>query len=472
MQYHHIFFHSLVVNPAKAFVKKLDSTRNFETWMITVDEYNKLLDSLYERNYVLVNMADLLHHRIELPQNKVPLVISYDDVNYYNYMKGYGFADKIVITEDGKIANQWIEEDGSITITTQADGIALLESFIEKHPDFSYNNARGIIAITGYEGILGYHNPNLEKKELNHVVNTLKQHGWEFACHSYGHKRNIFKDEGADEKLCIEDTKRWLTEIAPIVGETNIYISPFGIKVQNYPLFQQYLKEAGFQYFCDVNNTRQFEETGDCFYFPRVNIDGYLFKHRSYEFETYYGELKDIIEPRRQDSYPLPSKTSADLAQHARVCLKMPTVYLWGGLGEIITEEIIETLKKAYPKVYTPEHCEELKKCIGHNIRGFDCSGLIKNFVMGGLSHFQYDSAMDLNSGMMLDAADQSETIDSLPEQAGICLYMPGHVGIYMGNQDVIESTSNPKFGNGVIKTKLSDRKWTHWFHCPGIDYR
>ena len=151
MQYQHIFFHSLVADPARAFVKNLDSKRNFETWMVTVDEYRKILQSLYDRNYVLVRMADLLHNRVELPQDKQPLVISFDDVNYYDYMKGYGFADKIVITEEGRIANEWVEEDGSRTITTQADGVAILEEFIDEHPDFSYQNARGILAVTGYE---------------------------------------------------------------------------------------------------------------------------------------------------------------------------------------------------------------------------------------------------------------------------------------------------------------------------------
>lgn len=471
MQYHHIFFHSLVVEPEKAFCKENDSVHNFETWMITVDEYNRLLESLYERNYMLVHMADLLHDRVRLPENKIPLVISYDDVNYYDYMKGYGFADKIVVTEDGSIANQWTESDGSKTITTQADGIAILESFIKLHPDFSYHNARGIIAITGYEGILGYHNLEEEKEELAKVVSVLKEHGWEFACHSYGHKRSVFKDEGADEALCIEDTRLWLEKIAPIVGATNIYISPFGIKTKKYSRFEQYLKENGFQYFCDVNNTRQFEQAGQCFYFPRVNIDGYLFKHRGYEFETYYGELRNIIDSHRQEHYPLCTNSAAMLAQHARVCLKLPTVYLWGGLGEIITEEVIEDRQKAYPEVYTPALCEELRMCIGKNIYGFDCSGLIKNFIMGGLFHYKYDPAMDLNSAMMREAAKETGEMDTLPEQPGVCLYMPGHVGIYMGNREVIESTSNPKFGNGVVKTSLSDRKWTHWFRCPGIEY-
>lgn len=163
--------------------------------------------------------------------------------------------------------------------------------------------------------------------------------------------------------------------------------------------------------------------------------------------------------------------SAAALVHHAENCLNLPTVYLWGGLGEILTKEVINDRKKRYPRVYSRGHCKELKKCIGRGIYGFDCSGLIKNFMMGGIFDYEYDPAKDMNSEMLLKAAEKSGKIDTIPELPGVCLYMPGHVGIYVGNGEVIESTSNPKFGNGVVKTKLSDREWTDWFFCPGVEY-
>ena len=48
---------------------------------------------------------------------------------------------------------------------------------------------------------------------------------------------------------------------------------------------------------------------------------------------------------------------------------------------------------------------------------------------------------------------------------------MNKHVGIYVGDGTVIEATNNPKFGDGVVKTRLCDRKWEKWFCCRGIDY-
>ena len=34
--------------------------------------------------------------------------------------------------------------------------VPLIDRFVEEHPDFSYRGAKGIVALTGYNGILGY----------------------------------------------------------------------------------------------------------------------------------------------------------------------------------------------------------------------------------------------------------------------------------------------------------------------------
>ena len=165
-------------------------------------------------------------------------------------------------------------------------------------------------------------------------------------------------------------------------------------------------------------------------------------------------------------------KNKAGLVKHAKDILEMKTVYLWGGLGERLAAEVIEDRKNMYPEKYTEEYCQKLFACTESDepTYGFDCSGLIKNYVMGGFANYKYDPKYDLNSYMMLEQSARSGEIAALPEEPGLCLFMPGHVGIYIGNQEVIESTANPKFGDGVVKTKLSDREWTHWFLCPGIE--
>ena len=90
---------------------------------------------------------------------------------------------------------------------------------------------------------------------------------------------------------------------------------------------------------------------------------------------------------------------------------------------------------------------------------------------MGGFSRFHYDPALDYNSLTLLENAwAQGESVQ-LPEVPGLCLYLPGHVGIYVGCGRVIEATANPRFGDGVVETAFTDREWTRWFTCPHIRY-
>ena len=50
-----------------------------------------------------------------LPPGKIPFVMSQDDLCYYPYMSGDGFADRIVIGEDGKPTCQMVLDDGTVT---------------------------------------------------------------------------------------------------------------------------------------------------------------------------------------------------------------------------------------------------------------------------------------------------------------------------------------------------------------------
>lgn len=160
-----------------------------------------------------------------------------------------------------------------------------------------------------------------------------------------------------------------------------------------------------------------------------------------------------------------------DLVTYAKECLTLPTCYIWGGIGEILTPKLLADKTALYPLVYTVEYRHNLLPYLGQHVRGFDCSGLINCFRMGGLSHFQMDPTLDQNSQELFDTSSTKDSISTLPEFPGVCLYLPGHVGIYIGEGWVMEATNNPKFGNGVVKTRLSARDWTHWFYCPGINY-
>jgi polyribonucleotide nucleotidyltransferase len=68
---------------------------------------------------------------IRLPEGKKPFVLSQDDVSYYHYMDGDGFAQKLIVDENGKVTNTYVEDDGSISICgNDAKGMAEAERMI------------------------------------------------------------------------------------------------------------------------------------------------------------------------------------------------------------------------------------------------------------------------------------------------------------------------------------------------------
>lgn len=160
-----------------------------------------------------------------------------------------------------------------------------------------------------------------------------------------------------------------------------------------------------------------------------------------------------------------------NLVLYAEECLKIPTRYIWGGIGEFLTPKLIAQKTTLYPMVYTVDYRNDLLPYLGNEFRGFDCSGLINCFRMGGLNSFQMQDQLDQNSYELFQSSPVKGGISTLPELAGICLFLSGHVGIYLGNGRVAEATNNPKFGNGVVETRLNTRDWTNWFYCPGIIY-
>lgn len=62
------------------------------------------------------------------------------------------------------------------------------------------------------------------------------------------------------------------------------------------------------------------------------------------------------------------------------------------------------------------------------------------------------------------------QDIKTIPDVRGLAVWKSGHIGIYVGNGEVIEFRG---VSYGCVKTKLSDpkRPWTHWGYIAGVDY-
>lgn len=312
----HVFFHSLIVDTARAFDSDY-TNGGYNQYMTTIDEFIAMMESMYERGYVLVSPYDVAYEvtdntgthfvqgDIRLPAGKIPFIMSQDDVNYYGYMigdadpefirpakptaQGDGFAHKLVIGEDGYPTCEYMDENGQVT-TGDYDLVPVLEKFIQEHPDFSYHGARAVLGMTGYEGVFGYRTkPSYEeqlgteafRKEIEDaraVADCLREHGWILASHSYGHPSYGL----LSAERVAADSDKWEETVQPVIGDCDIILYPNGSDVagvEKYTFDNQKfaaLYEDGYRYFFNVDSSYAWCQLGDNYYRGgRRNLDGY-----------------------------------------------------------------------------------------------------------------------------------------------------------------------------------------------------
>ena len=83
-------------------------------------------------------------------------MLSFDNVTYKSNYQNIGEIDKIIIDRNNNIATYSTKKSIQDRIQYNNEFVVILENFIKQHPDFSHNNARGIIFLSGENGILGY----------------------------------------------------------------------------------------------------------------------------------------------------------------------------------------------------------------------------------------------------------------------------------------------------------------------------
>ena len=164
------------------------------------------------------------------------------------------------------------------------------------------------------------------------------------------------------------------------------------------------------------------------------------------------------------------TKNNLDLAQWAIAAEKAGWGYVWGTYGRILTRSLFEMKLEQYP-----EDVGGYQEYIADNYIGkrtADCVGLIKGYSWYDPQTESFGYAVngmpDLSANQIYEFASEKGSIDTMPEIPGLLVWMDGHVGIYIGNGEVVEARGTYY---GVVRTQLSRRGWQAWAKVTGITY-
>jgi len=323
----HLFFHEVIAWPERAFDGD-SRQQGYDTNMVTVSEYNKILESLYEKDFILIDLNDIWSeytdengaqrmrkNTLMLPEGKKPLVFSFDDLSFYDYMRGDGFMDRYIIGEDGDVWATGVDPSGQTIVSQDLAAVTILDKFVKENPGFSLGGAKGCIAFTGYEGILGYRtqyekendtqaarlNRMQEIARVRPVIQRLKETGWYFSTHSYGH---IWLDRVTLNGVQ-NDALRWMDEVGSLLGETKIFIYPFGSRLDGSDVWStgpalRFYVDLGFRIFASVGHEpfTRIKDDIPAVMLDRMPVDGHALRNRRQLFIRFF-DAAEVFDSRR-----------------------------------------------------------------------------------------------------------------------------------------------------------------------------
>lgn len=160
-------------------------------------------------------------------------------------------------------------------------------------------------------------------------------------------------------------------------------------------------------------------------------------------------------------------KNNIGLCEYAEKQLGRP--YWYGTFGQRASEVLYDNKRRQYPRMYA---ANDYPKQYGQKVH--DCVGLIKGYMWTANAddtnpRYCSNGMPDVSADMLYNKCKMKSTVmRQMPDVRGIAVFMRGHVGIYIGNGEVIEARGH---AYGVVKTRLKERRWQKWAYLPFIQY-
>lgn len=269
--------------------------------LLLTGEFEKILFELYDRDYVLVDSRAFVSPEgrlqgIVCPQGKKPLVLVLED--YYASLPRAesGIAWRLQLNEDDRIEGVLLDADGSERADPSFTALGILEAFLESHPDFSFNGARGVIALVGQYGILGYPvadvqeltlrrdardsglDPDLipradfayNRQVLDRLLQALQARNWTLASGSYARLSLPFSSLALiDQDIAM--TAQWMEHYT---GKLEGLYCPFGDHLESDPVKTARYTQAGYSLQSGYGAWAYWQEGDGYAYVSRTYVSG------------------------------------------------------------------------------------------------------------------------------------------------------------------------------------------------------
>ncbi len=277
---------------------------------LTTTEFRRMLEQLYLNDYVIVDaetLADLSNEtflvetNLIVPEGKKPVILVLDTFDYSAYNYPVGCCSRLVLNDRNQVCGEYLNSEGQMVISRDAEAIGILEAFIEENPDFAFDGAKGVISICGYESCFGYVISDDEIDDRNSafsavgypsahfssndieanratvmsIMNTLKNNGWKFATSTYG---NI-NAYASDMETIQADTQKWIEQIESLTGEVHIIVYPGGNYIYGTDDRAEYLKALGFRIFMGIGSNPYYIYGSNYLYYDRMVINDYVLRN-------------------------------------------------------------------------------------------------------------------------------------------------------------------------------------------------
>ena len=164
------------------------------------------------------------------------------------------------------------------------------------------------------------------------------------------------------------------------------------------------------------------------------------------------------------------TKNNLDLVKWSEFAADKSWGYVWGTYGTVLSPDFLESKIIQYPDEVGGKEDFIRENWLGK--RTADCVGLIKGYswydTASQMTILVSNGMPDIGADIMYENATEKGTIDTIPEIPGLAVWKEGHIGVYIGEGEVVEAYRTT---SGVIRSELANGGWTHWLKIPYINY-